>query len=62
VNISPATSVALREFADQEGGSVTDALGRLVSYGILLYRAARLEDKEILLRSPDGSTELVMIL
>lgn len=60
VNIGPATAEALRVVAENEGVTVTEALRRLVSYGDLLYRAVKLDNKDVLFRQ-DGETQQVLI-
>lgn len=60
VNIGPATAKALQTVAQNEGVSVTEALRRLVGYGDLLYRAVKLDNKDVLFR--DGKeTQQVLI-
>lgn len=60
VNIGPATAKALQTVAQNEGVSVTEALRRLVGYGDLLYRAVKMDNKDVLFR--DGKeTQQVLI-
>ncbi|MFJ9782228.1 hypothetical protein ACIRSS_21765 [Amycolatopsis sp. NPDC101161] len=60
VNIGPSTAEALRLVAEKEGVTVTEALRRLVSYGELLYRAVKIDGKDVLFR--DGKeTQQVLI-
>ncbi|MCA1671784.1 MAG: hypothetical protein LC799_06125, partial [Actinobacteria bacterium] len=41
VNISTATADALREVSHDKGVSMTEAVRRLIGYGIVVYRAVR---------------------
>jgi hypothetical protein len=61
VNVGPSTLGALHSVADHEGVSITESLRRLISYGILLYRAIKDEDKEVLFRTKSGAMERVII-
>jgi hypothetical protein len=60
VNIGPATTEALQNVAQREGVTVTEALRRLVSYGDLLYRAVKVDGKDVLFRK-DKETQQVLI-
>ncbi|WP_146060410.1 hypothetical protein [Amycolatopsis sp. CA-128772] len=60
VNIGPSTAEALRMVADNEGVTVTEALRRLVSYGELLYRAVKVDGKDVLFRE-GKETQQVLI-
>lgn len=52
VNISRGTEEALREITADKGISMTEALRRLVGYGVLVYRADK-GGHEALLRHRD---------
>lgn len=61
VNIGPATAEALRNIADQEDITITEALRRLVGYGDVLYRAVKEDGKDVLLKK-DAETQQLLIL
>jgi hypothetical protein len=60
VNISRDTFEALQEIASDKGITMTEAVRRLVGYGIIVYRASR-DGYEVLLRR-DGKLEKILIV
>jgi hypothetical protein len=46
---------------DREGVTLTEAVRRLISYGDFIYRAARLDDAELLVRRGDTLKEIVVL-
>jgi hypothetical protein len=60
VNISTATAEALREVSRDKGVSMTEAVRRLVGYGIVVYRAVR-DGGEVLIRRDDKAERLILL-
>ena len=60
VNISTATADALREVSRDKGVSMTEAVRRLVGYGIVVYRAVR-DGGEVLIRRDDKAERLILL-
>ena len=60
VNISTATAEALREISRDKGVSMTEAVRRLVGYGIVVYRAVR-DGGEVLIRRDDKAERLILL-
>ena len=60
VNISNATAEALREVTKDKEISMTEAVRRLVGYGILVYRVVR-DGGEILIRRDDNTERLILL-
>lgn len=60
VNISRDTLDALHEIAGEKGITITEALRRLVGYGVIVYRANR-DNHDVLLRR-DNKTERIVVL
>ena len=60
VNISTATAEALREVSRDKGVSMTEAVRRLVGYGIVVYRAVR-DGGEVLIRREDKAERLILL-
>lgn len=60
VNISAATAEALREVSRDKGVSMTEAVRRLVGYGIVVYRAVR-DGGEVLIRRDDKAERLILL-
>lgn len=60
VNISTATAEALREVSRDKGVSMTEAVRRLVGYGIVVYRAVR-DGGEVLIRRDDNAERLILL-
>lgn len=58
VNISSSTTDALREIARDKGLTMTEALRRLVGYGIVVYRAVR-DGNDVLIRRGDKIEKIV---
>lgn len=58
VNINSQTAAALKDYADQQGVSITEAVRRLVGVGDFIAKAQD-EGKQVLLRQ-DGETERVV--
>lgn len=58
VNISSSTANALREIARDRGLTMTEALRRLVGYGIVVYRAVR-DGSDVLIRRGDKIEKIV---
>lgn len=60
VNISRDTVEALQEIASDKGITMTEAVRRLIGYGIITYRANR-DGHEVLLRQ-DGKLEKILLV
>lgn len=60
VNISTAAAEALREVSRDKGVSMTEAVRRLVGYGIVVYRAVR-DGGEVLIRRDDKAERLILL-
>ena len=60
VNISRDTVDALQEIASDKGISMTEAVRRLIGYGIIMYRANR-DGYDVLLRR-EGKLEKILLV
>jgi hypothetical protein len=60
VNISTATAEALREVSRDKDVSMTEAVRRLIGYGIVVYRAVR-DGGDVLIRRDDKAERLVLL-
>lgn len=60
VNISKATAEALREVSKDKDVSMTEAVRRLIGYGIVIYRAVR-DGGEVLIRRDDKAERLILL-
>lgn len=60
VNISKATAEALREVSKDKDVSMTEAVRRLIGYGIVVYRAVR-DGGEVLIRRDDKAERLILL-
>lgn len=60
VNISAATAEALREISRDKDVSMTEAVRRLVGYGIVVYRAVR-DGGDVLIRRDDKAERLILL-
>ncbi|HEU0086742.1 MAG TPA: hypothetical protein VFQ77_03690 [Pseudonocardiaceae bacterium] len=60
VNISKATAEALREVSTDKSVSMTEAVRRLVGYGIVVYRVIR-DGGEVLIRRDDHAERLILL-
>lgn len=60
VNISKATAEALREVSGDKDVPITEAVRRLIGYGIVVYRVVR-EGGEVLVRRGDRTERLVLL-
>lgn len=60
VNISRATADALREVSTDKSVSMTEAVRRLIGYGIVVYRAVR-DGGEVLIRRDDHAERLILL-
>jgi hypothetical protein len=60
VNISKATTEALREVARDKDVSMTEAVRRLIGYGIVVYRVVR-DGGEVLIRRDDKAERLILL-
>lgn len=61
VNISTVTDEAVREVSQGKDVSVTEAVRRLIGYGIIIYRAVG-EGKDVLIRDAVGTTERIVLV
>lgn len=61
VNINAATEQALNVLVEREGVTITEAVRRLIGYGMVVYRADKIDSADVLIRR-DGQTERVIIL
>lgn len=62
VNISQDTLVALQEIAADHGVTATEALRRLVGYGVVVYRADKAGHEVLIRRKVCGQLERVVLL
>lgn len=60
VNISTATAEALREVSRDKDVSMTEAVRRLIGYGIVVYRAVR-DGGDVLIRRDDKAERLILL-
>ncbi|HEY2762496.1 MAG TPA: hypothetical protein VGJ13_00540 [Pseudonocardiaceae bacterium] len=60
VNISNATASALREVTKDKEISMTEAVRRLIGYGIVVYRVVR-DGGEVLIRRDDKAERLILL-
>lgn len=61
VNITPATQAALDRVVEREGVTVTEALRRLVGYGVLIYETTQVEGHDVLIRRGDTTERIVLV-
>lgn len=61
INISAVTAGAVREVSRDKGVSMTEAVRRLIGYGIIIYRAVGAQ-KEVLIRDEVGVTERIVLV
>jgi hypothetical protein len=61
VNINAATEEALALLVEREGVTITEAVRRLIGYGLVLYKADKIDKADVLIRR-EGQTERVIIL
>lgn len=61
VAVTPETVAALRLVVDQEGVSLTEAVRRLVGYGEYFYRAAKLDNAQLIVRPKRGKEQAVVL-
>jgi hypothetical protein len=60
VNISRSTVDALQEVASDNGITMTEAVRRLIGYGIIMYRANR-DGYEVLLRRENKLEKIILV-
>lgn len=60
VNISRSTVDALQEIASDNGITMTEAVRRLIGYGIIMYRANR-DGYEVLLRRENKLEKIILV-
>uniref|UniRef100_UPI003F49611F hypothetical protein n=1 Tax=Amycolatopsis sp. CA-096443 TaxID=3239919 RepID=UPI003F49611F len=61
VAVNAETIRALEAVIDREGVSLTEAARRLIGYGEVVYRAAKEDDAEILLRTKTATKQVVIL-
>lgn len=61
VNISQDTFEALQEVAHDKGISITEAVRRLIGYGIIVHRSTR-DGHDVLIRRGHNKLERIVIL
>lgn len=61
VNISQETLKALEEVANDKGISMTEAVRRLIGYGIIVHRSIR-DGNDVLIRKGHNKLERIVIL
>lgn len=61
VAVNPETVKALEALIEREGVSLTEAVRRLVGYGDFLYRAVKDDNAVVLLKTADGTRELILL-
>lgn len=61
VAVSPDTIRALENVIDREGVTLTEALRRLVGYGDFVYRAVKDNQEQLLVKSDEGTREVVLL-
>lgn len=62
INISRATAEMIREMANDKNVSATEAVRRLIGYGIVVYRAMRDGGEVLIRRSDTDKAERVILL
>jgi hypothetical protein len=61
VAVNAEMVAALDNVIQNEGVTLTEAVRRLIGYGDFLYRAVKQEKAAILVRTPEGTKELVLV-
>jgi hypothetical protein len=61
VAVNAEMIAALDNVIQHEGVTLTEAVRRLIGYGDFIYRAAKQDKAAILVRSPEGTKELVLV-
>lgn len=61
VAVNPETVEALKVLVEREHVSLTEATRRLIGYGAVLYNAAKVEGGEVLVRTAEGTKEVVVL-
>jgi len=60
VNVGASTTAALQLVVEREGVTLTEAVRRLFAYGELIYRASKVDGKDVLIR--DGEVSQLVLL
>ncbi len=61
VAVTPDTVHALQLVMDRENVSLTEAVRRLIGYGEFVYRAVRVDQAELLVKTKDSTKEVVLL-
>lgn len=61
VAINPDMLMAIDNVIGREQVTLTEAVRRLITYGDVIYRAVKEDHAAVVLRSPSGERELVLI-
>lgn len=61
VAVTPETVAALNGVMDAEKVNLTEAVRRLVGYGDYVYRAAKHEGAQVLVRNDETTREVVLL-
>lgn len=61
VAVNAEMVAALDNVIQHEGVTLTEACRRLIGYGDFIYRMAKQEKAAILVRTPEGTKELVLV-
>lgn len=61
VNVGPSTEAALRTLMESESVTLTEAVRRLIGYGELIYRAIKIDGKDVLIRKGDETQQILLV-
>ncbi|MGH3548383.1 MAG: hypothetical protein ACRDQU_09785 [Pseudonocardiaceae bacterium] len=61
VAVNAEMVAALDNVIQHEGVTLTEAVRRLIGYGDFIYRMAKQEKAAILVRTPEGTKEVVLV-
>lgn len=61
VAVNAEMVAALDNVIQHEGVTLTEACRRLIGYGDFIYRMAKQEKAAILVRTPEGTRELILV-
>ncbi|HKN54796.1 MAG TPA: hypothetical protein VJX66_20010 [Amycolatopsis sp.] len=61
VAVNPETVEALQRVIDREGVTLTEAVRRLIGYGEVLYRAAKEDGAELLIKTETETRQVIIL-
>ena len=61
VNITGATEEALHTMVEREGVTMTEAVRRLIGYGMVFYQADKIDGDEVLIRRGEQIERIVIL-